>query len=76
MAKIEIDAIKAKVESAKAEAETARTEAETARTEAETARTEAEIFRQCLAGSSPHEIADSLSITLDKVNNVLSSISK
>ncbi|MBD5495934.1 MAG: hypothetical protein HDR12_16595 [Lachnospiraceae bacterium] len=62
MAKIEIDAVKAKVESAKAEAETARTEAE--------------IFRQCLAGSSPHEIADSLSITLDKVNNVLSSISK
>ena len=44
--------------------------------ELEAARTEAEIFRQCLAGSSPHEIADSLSITLDKVNNVLSSISK
>ena len=44
--------------------------------ELEAARTENEIFRQRLAGNSPEEIADSLSITLDKVNDVLSSINK
>lgn len=48
----------------------------TSQEELEAAKTEAEIFRQRLAGSSPEEIADSLSITLDKVNNILNSISK
>lgn len=53
-----------------------REKVESAKAELESARIEAEVFRQRLAGSSPEEIADSLSITLDKVNNVLSSINK
>lgn len=74
MERLMVEEMREKVESTKAELESARIEAESARVEAESARIEAEVFRQRLAGSSPEEIADSLSITLDKVNNVLSSI--
>lgn len=64
------------VEEMKEEVEAVKAEAEAAKAEAEAARTEAEIFRQRLAGSSPAEIADSLCITLNEVNNVLSSVSR
>lgn len=79
----EINAIKAKViaaqaevDTAKAEADTAKVEANTAKVEADTAKTEADILRQRLSGKSPEEIAASLSVTLDMVNDVLSSVTQ